>query len=591
MITKVILRNFKRFVKESFEFDSRVILAGPNNSGKTTVIQAIAAWRCALSAWLDSTRSERAIGLTRREFAPVPLREFNQLWTNKSTGFKRDEVAGKSQGTPRPLEIEIHGIFKGEKWSLPMEFKYSNKDQIYVKPKPGHEVSAGARELDVVHVPPFSGIDIDETEYNRAFQNIQIGLGKPGIILRNLLQDVAWLQEQNLTEDKWGQLSQQWRFFADHVYKLFGYIVYPPTMLGDAFIRCDYRVENPDGSLSPRLDINTAGSGFQQVLLLLAFLYARPATVFLIDEPDAHMHINLQGEVYRLLQKVAEERNSQLVIATHSELLLDSTEPRKIISFFGKSPHCLVDSKSDRDRVREALKRLDAMDLLRAEQSAGMVLFAEGQSDFDILREWAMILGHRLFDCFEKRDKGAFRIYCYDMKGKRTRAARDHFFALQAAFPKMKGFVLIDLDEDRETDRGFGSSNPELVLKKWNRRMIENYLIHPDAIDRLVDRFRLGEVENQTLLFGPDPNRAKKKLRDIMPPDFFKDPVNDPTGYLKSADAKEILASVFGAARLSIGKREYHRLAAVMKPEEIHPDVVEMLDAIADHFGIGEGEK
>ena len=68
MITKLILRNFKRFVEESFEFDSRVILAGQNNFGKTTVIQAIAAWRYALSAWLASGRKERAVGVMAQRF-------------------------------------------------------------------------------------------------------------------------------------------------------------------------------------------------------------------------------------------------------------------------------------------------------------------------------------------------------------------------------------------------------------------------------------------------------------------------------------------------------------------------------------------
>ncbi len=39
-----------------------------------------------------------------------------------------------------------------------------------------------------------------------------------------------------------------------------------------------------------RLDISSAGSGALQVLLLFAFLYARPATVILLDESDSHQH-------------------------------------------------------------------------------------------------------------------------------------------------------------------------------------------------------------------------------------------------------------------------------------------------------------
>ena len=96
MIDKVIVRHFKRFKEEVFEINSNtIVLAGQNNIGKTTVMQAVALWHFSLEQWLNSSnqktsnRKERAIGLLRKEFAPVPVREFNQLWTDKSTGFKR----------------------------------------------------------------------------------------------------------------------------------------------------------------------------------------------------------------------------------------------------------------------------------------------------------------------------------------------------------------------------------------------------------------------------------------------------------------------------------------------------------------------
>ena len=40
MIRKVILRRFKRFADETFEsLPGHIVLAGPNNTGKTTVLQ------------------------------------------------------------------------------------------------------------------------------------------------------------------------------------------------------------------------------------------------------------------------------------------------------------------------------------------------------------------------------------------------------------------------------------------------------------------------------------------------------------------------------------------------------------------------
>ncbi len=554
------MRNFKRFKEETIELDSPVIFAGQNNSGKTTVIQAIAAWRFALSAWLESGRKKVAVGLIRKEFAPVPLREFNQLWTDKSTGFKKNEVVTKSHGAPRPLEIEIHGVHGASPWSLTMEFKRSNKDQIYVKPK--NNISEGAKETEVVHIPSFSGISTEETEYNREYQDILVGQGKPGDILRNLLQKVH--------ED-----NTDWLELCRHIKKIFNYELATPNPPGKAFILCEYR-RISDGTLSPPLDINTAGSGFQQVLMLLAFLYARPASVLLIDEPDAHLHINLQSEIYRLLKDIAVKRGGQLIIVTHSEVLIEATAPQKIMSFFGKHPRRLSDAH-EVIRLQKAMKRLDSLDLLKAEQSENKVLFVEGKSDFNILRAWSNVLEHPSREWFNA--EGA---YWHDMKGKRPGDAQEHFVALRAAFPKMKAFVLVDSDNEPNRMHGFDSNMQDIVMECWKRYEIENYLVQPAPICRLI------ESEKKLVgLFAPDAEKAVEKLEGIMPRDYFSDPVNDPTNYLKSTKSSDdILPQVFEAAGCRINKDDYYRIAEIMILGEIHGDVREMLDAIAKQFGI-----
>ena len=156
------------------------------------------------------------------------------------------------------------------------------------------------------------------------------------------------------------------------------------------FILCEYLDGIPAkgrgrGGL-PQFDIASGGSGFHQVLLLLSFFYARPATVFLLDEPDAHLHAMLQRQIYDRLRAVASRRDCQLIIATHSEVILDSTDPGRVVSFLGK-PHPLVRA-DQRDQVREAMSRLTTLELLLAEQGRA-VLYCEGESDFQILNPLA----------------------------------------------------------------------------------------------------------------------------------------------------------------------------------------------------------
>ncbi|MEE8391728.1 MAG: AAA family ATPase [Anaerolineae bacterium] len=87
MIEQVTLRYFKVFREETFDISDSIILAGPNNTGKTTLLQAIAAWDLALRRWLTergpesgSKASKRAgVAISRKDFTAIPLREMNLL--------------------------------------------------------------------------------------------------------------------------------------------------------------------------------------------------------------------------------------------------------------------------------------------------------------------------------------------------------------------------------------------------------------------------------------------------------------------------------------------------------------------------------
>ena len=50
MLTKLIIGNFKRFGEVEIELGSPVVFIGPNNSGKTSAMQALALWDIGLAA-------------------------------------------------------------------------------------------------------------------------------------------------------------------------------------------------------------------------------------------------------------------------------------------------------------------------------------------------------------------------------------------------------------------------------------------------------------------------------------------------------------------------------------------------------------
>lgn len=51
MLTRLRIKNFKRFGDADVELGQSVVFIGPNNSGKTTALQALALWDVGLRKW------------------------------------------------------------------------------------------------------------------------------------------------------------------------------------------------------------------------------------------------------------------------------------------------------------------------------------------------------------------------------------------------------------------------------------------------------------------------------------------------------------------------------------------------------------
>jgi predicted ATPase len=562
MITKVKLQYFKRFPDETFILDNTIVLAGPNNSGKTTLLQAISAWNLALQRWFaehpdSSTASQRTgVPISRQDFTAIPLREMNLLWSDRATAFSKEEKPGIKPGTPKPAAISIYGKEPDNKeWDLTVTLRYANKELVYIKLtdaelNPRVDVPPPLKELKIVHVPPFSGIGAEETGLQPGYQNRLVGQGKPGDILRNLLLEVF--------------NTRYWQTLTDDVKELFDYELLEPTYQEstDPFIRVEYR--DPGSKTRKPLDIASAGSGFHQVLTLLGFFYAREASILLLDEPDAHQHVILQRQVYDRLREAARKRNCQLIVSTHSEIIIEDTAPEQILSFYGY-PHRL-DVDTQRNQVREALKRLLSLDILAAESKRN-ILYVEDESDFKILREFARILNHKMKAFFDDP-------FYYAIHGRDVREARAHLFGLKSVRSDIKGVLLLDGDNRGLPDHEISADH--LTVLRWQRYEIENYLFYPESIYRFVDS------PEQNLFSKYRKDKAKKYLQRHLAPGALEDPFGDDSYLMSVPHSKKLLPDMLEESEVKLAKKDYYLIAAQMEKEEIHPEVIEKLDKMAE---------
>lgn len=550
MIQKVTLRRFKRFKEVSIDLQGNVVLAGPNNTGKTTVLQAIAAWSLALSRWKELNDFQRHGGfytkvpIARQAFSAVPLRAFSLLWN--------DVVYSGSV----EIEVQLAG------GPVTMEFLADSTEQIYARPKrdaPPDRVRQV--DLDVVFVPPMTGLSVEEPLYQPAYIAHALGRARPGDVLRNLL----------VTARDTGA----WESLTDTVRRLFGYQLEPPDSAG-AFIVASYR-EREGG---PLFDIGSAGSGFQQVLMLLTFLYTRRGALLLVDEPDAHLHVILQDIIFQELQTLAFKQRAQIILATHSEVIIDSVPP-ELLCVLLDPPRRLKDA-GERTRLAGSMGIVPQTDLMIAAGAPG-VLYTEGHTDLNILRAWADVLDHparnTLMHALWKPTVWETRP---DGDGIR---AKDHYDALCLLARDIPGLKLIDSD-DRFRGPTDAITGKGLQHLRWRRYEIESYLVHPAAVERFIEKIigegAVSETQRRGALEWFDNTLKTRAPADFMGGNELIE------AYLTTKKASEaVLPKILDAAGLpAFRKTDMHEIAAIMLPEEIHPEVIEKLDAIQKAFGL-----
>lgn len=561
MIRKLIVRRFKRFAEQEFNLDGHVVLAGPNNMGKTTVLQALAAWNLALTRWKQLNNFQRRGGsyefapIARQAFLPVPLRNFDWLWNQRSY-----------HGS---IEIEVQS---NDGWSVTMEFRPNSTEQIYVHPKADAEPDIVRRaEIRATYVPPMTGLSIDEPVYTRAKQDQLLGQGRPGEIIRNLLIEASQ--------------SAAWEPLTEAVRRLFRCNLLAPDGAG-ADIICEFQ---PLGG-GPRLDISSAGSGMQQVLMLLAFLHMRPASLLLLDEPDAHLHVFLQDSIYDELRSVAARRNSQLIIATHSEVIINSVAPEELCLVYN-TPRRLADV-TERSRLVESLRVLTQADVMLALNSKG-VLYLEGHTDLANLREWARILNHPMHAWLSSEPFWKPSVW-EPRPGATGIKAKEHFDALKLVNNNVTGVLLIDADgKQRGITPSATTQAGALNRMTWARYETESYLVHPNALARFIDQKAGNGGADAVRRFMT--NQFNGYLGETVGAqvanDFIANPIQPQqavTRYLAETKARTvIIGGVLQEGGVhGMDYTRFSEIAAIMLPEEIHPEVKEKLDFIQQAFGL-----
>ena len=309
--------------------------------------------------------------------------------------------------------------------------------------------------------------------------------------------------------------------------------------------------------------------------MLLAFLLANPGAILLLDEPDAHLEILRQRDVYNLLTEVAASQGSQIIAASHSATVMQEAGERDVLVAFLGPPH-RVDTRSRQNQVKKALESIPLSDFYQAEQM-GWLLYVEGSTDLAILRRLADRLRHQAHAVLDGRVPVVY------LGSNKPGDARNHFDAMREARPGVVGFALFDRLPNPATELG---TIRDLRERMWRRREIENYVVTPSSLlqyiraglreDDLLDE---AEAKNRTETLALCIQELEQSLKTQRRPDPWGPDIKVTDEFLDP-----LFANYYD--RLGIPqqtyKRDYHGLADAIPVAEIPLEVSEVLDAIWD---------
>lgn len=479
MITRLTLRNFKSVGEEVYDFSNFDLLVGRNNCGKSTVLQALAIWQFCVDEFHRSKRggSKRGgIQVVLPNFTALPVPEFNLLWKDR-TDRRYPVKNGKKKQEFILIEILVKwGRRAEESEEFGVELRYQSPQTIYVIPSGGWEKFRKCEKKGdlpkIAYVPPFSGLEPSEKWLDESPIRQEVGKGQPGSVLRNLLLRVCPppTRGQDGRIPKGYEPPADWKELAEIIERWFSVKICKPQYdsAKDVYISVEYKQDKKN------YDIIAGGSGFHQTLTLLAFLYGYKPTTILLDEPDAHLHVNLQREILDFFKRKSDERETQFLIATHAEEFVRGVDVSQIVSMLDQKPK-RIEAKP---KVLRAMSEVSNEEIARL-MTSPCILYVEGESDERILRAWADQCGARpAMDkvCFKSMGGGNK----FDMK---TRAD-EHFEALKQIIPGVKRLMLFDYDD--EATYHPEPKNP--ALAEWKRKNIENYLLVPGSWKRAASQ-------------------------------------------------------------------------------------------------------
>jgi len=477
-IVSVEFDKFKSFVKYSLKLDQMNILVGPNNCGKSTIINAFRAL---------------AIGL-RKASSKSPVRVLGPKGFSLGHYLSDDAL---------PMSIEnVHTDYAETDSSV--IFKLSNKNSLILF----FPLSGGT-----ILIPDANGqIIYSPSDFKKAFPirlDIVPVLGplehnEDLVVEDTIKKNLSTHRASRHFRNYWHYYPEGFENFSKLISKTWPgmEIQLPNIEYGKKSFLTMFCSEN-------RIlrELYWAGFGFQIWCQLLTHISrCQNSTMLIIDEPEIYLHPNIQRQLIGILRDL----NADILVATHSSEILSEADPSEVV-LVEKSDTESVRLR-DSDGIQYALNQLGSIHNLCLSHLARTkkMLFLEGPDDYKILCRFAKQLDMQELASgigLTPLSSGGF-------------AAWEKIESFTWAFKHMiKAPIAVGaiFDRDYWPDAQVVEIKAKLDASLsfahiHKRKEIENYLLEPSVIERVVSKL-ICEREKRT---GIRTNNAIEPIMTVV---------------------------------------------------------------------------
>lgn len=476
MLRQLRMRNFRCFDDHTVLFEPVVVAVGKNNAGKSSLIEALRLVAAVINrrgaqfvvapSWLDLPRFTKGI-------AP----RISQLGLNLNSVFHR-------YGSPPAV---ITATFRQ---GVVVNVYVGREETIFATIQASSEwINSAARffglKLPWISVLPQIGPLLTE-EYRitdgRVLGYLDSRLSSRHFRNQLLQMDMHFAGFKSLAEETWHGLR------VDPIQES---VTKDGTLLSLQIRDGDFVAE-----------VGWMGHGLQMWLQTIWFLSRTAADcTVVLDEPDVYMHPDLQRKLFRLTRG----RFRQCIVATHSVEIMAEADPANIL---------IIDKKDRRSRyannepgVQVLIDQIGGIHNVHLARlwSARKFLLVEGK-DMGLLKHFHSTL-------FPDAELPLDAIPCLPIGGWSgwPYAVGSSMTLNNAVGDRIATYCILDSDyhsEDEITNRYLEAQGRGVNLHVWRRKEIENFLLQPKAIRRvLVTRIKTGEV--------PSSEEIRRRLLEI----------------------------------------------------------------------------